>query len=1170
LYISKIHLQGFKSFLHKTDLEFGSGVTAVVGPNGCGKSNIVDAIRWVLGEQKTSLLRSAKMEDIIFNGTKNKKPLSYCEASMLIHNDMGILPLEYNDVEIARRHYRSGESEFYINNTLCRLKDIQNLFVDTGMSSNAYSVIELKMVDSILSNNTVDRRQMFEEAAGINNYKQQRKTAIKKMETTQYDMERINDIILEVNKTIKNLQLQVTRYRRHEKLTEKLESLNIIKASTEIQTIKEEQLPINKNIKKLKAVQLSVSNQMNIDEALIEQVKNNFEDKKNKLNDVKIEISNVEKKILTTNSNLLISSEKHLGNKNQYQYFQDELKNTSLNEILLDDKVSEFEDKINKLKPEIGKRKLKFKTQEKKYIKARSKLDEIQKQQTLLKSEKDDIFLKIREEEASLERINNLIIEKNRSIETLNNEKIILSADLENTKANINLIRLNLERINKNKIEILEQLNINKNNYANLKDNLANLREKQLYAISKQDTIRQQVKFYKQIITNHEGYPEGVKNILSKNDKYPFVMGTLGDLITVNKSYHLAVESALGEFSNYLVVKSMIDAEKILVDSPYPISVIALDNIPKLKVSNLEYPARSLISVIQCSKKVKYLLDILINDVCILPSNKTEPTNKEMDMWKWVTKSGRYFEHGFINKKTGKECEPILGRKQNLIKLEKEMNDNSKIVDKIKKEIKTLSKRADASCEKMKKMTEKVNGVNNTLSKSKAELNQQDFISLQQSRQILKIKNKIINTDKQLIELNIHSIRINDGIELSNIKYDDAKKQSDAQTKYITTDRKNINTEHQNLQDIRINLLEIEKEEEGIKQRLGMIKSQKKELLVRIKKYNSELIQIDTENKSLKISISKNKTNLKKMNGLMEIKNNNRAELELMHDRLYEELQILQSEIRVRQKQKDDYVANISNYEIIMLEKTNEIKQIYSRIKELYNKDLSNVPISIKDINIESLNEKIMKTQRSLENIGPINLAVNEEYAEESDRYNFLIEQYRDLEQSEQLINETIHKLDYEAKMKFVETFELIQINFKDTYSSFFDGGKGCLQLVEENDPLETEIEIIAQPPGKKPQTLQMLSAGEKALTAIALLFAIYLVKPSPFCILDEVDAPLDDNNISKFAQALQEFSNKTQFIVVTHNKLTMEKADYMYGITQEEEGISKIVSVKMKNSENR
>ena len=323
MYISKLNLQGFKSFLNKTDLNFGEGVTAIVGPNGCGKSNIVDAIRWVLGEQKNSILRSVKMEDVIFNGTKNRKPLGFCQVSMLIHNNRGILPIEYNDVEISRRLYRSGESEFYINKTLCRLKDIQNLFVDTGMSSNAYSVIELKMVDSILSHNASDRRKMFEEAAGINNYKQQRQAALREITATRIDMERVNDIIVEVNNSINNLNLQVKRFKRFKKITEQHKTLTIEIASAEIQLINNKQIPLQEKLGQLKSKQSSLSGQMNLDETLTEQVQSQFETKKGELRNCQKNISNLENKLSELNSNLLVWSEKISGNENQKHHFSD-------------------------------------------------------------------------------------------------------------------------------------------------------------------------------------------------------------------------------------------------------------------------------------------------------------------------------------------------------------------------------------------------------------------------------------------------------------------------------------------------------------------------------------------------------------------------------------------------------------------------------------------------------------------------------------------------------------------------------------------------------------------------------------------------------------------------------------------------------------------------------
>ena len=388
MFISKIHLQGFKSFLYKTDLKFGPGVTAVVGPNGCGKSNIVDAIRWVLGEQKTSLLRSVKMEDIIFNGTKNKKALSFCEASMLINNNMNILPMEYRNVEILRRLYRNGESEYYINKTLCRLKDIQNLFIDTGMSSNAYSVIELKMVDTILSNNAEERRQMFEEAAGINHYKQQRMAALKKMHLTQSDMERINDIMVEVNNNIKSLKLKIIQYVKCEKLNKKQKDLNIKNAQAEIQIIKEKQVPKEQKLNNLRGIQTRLSGQMNIDEELIEKSKKDYEKHKLSLNNIQETIINLENSISKNNSDLIMWSEKKIGNDNQHKHFNDELQHNNSNFINLKKKIKELNSKKNKLRPEILARKKIFDFKDINLKKSILEFENIQSKLDIYKKEK--------------------------------------------------------------------------------------------------------------------------------------------------------------------------------------------------------------------------------------------------------------------------------------------------------------------------------------------------------------------------------------------------------------------------------------------------------------------------------------------------------------------------------------------------------------------------------------------------------------------------------------------------------------------------------------------------------------------------------------------------------------------------------------------------------------
>ncbi len=1163
MYISKLNLQGFKSFLNKTDLNFGEGVTAIVGPNGCGKSNIVDAIRWVLGEQKISILRSVKMEDVIFNGTKNRKPLGFCQVSMLIHNNRGILPIEYNDVEISRRLYRNGESEFYINKTLCRLKDIQNLFVDTGMSSNAYSVIELKMVDSILSHNASDRRKMFEEAAGINNYKQQRQAALREITATRADMERVNDIIVEVNNSIKNINLQVKRFNRFKKITEQHKTLTIEIASAEIGLINIKQIPLQEKLGQLKSKQSSLSSQMNLDETLTEQVQSQFETKKEELSNCQKEISNLENKLSELNSNLLVWSEKISGNENQKHHFSDELQHNEDNLAISGRKIDELKSKKKKLMPEIKKRQIDFKSCKSQYQKVKNNSDIIQRNQEELKKQSESVYLKIREEEGLLERLKNTISELEQNKKTLNDKIEHNNQKLENSKADTNLDRANVENQEKKNGLLSYEVASLKTEHSKLEKDILTKREEENILQSKISTLSSQIEFYTNIIENHEGKPAGVIHILSNSKKYPFVLGVLSDVIEVADPYQLAVETALGEYGNYLVVDSQKNAQMVIAETKGGLSIFSLDNLPEVATAEIQNHTELLLTKINCRPELEKLLQLLIGDVCILTTHKPEPYFSNTKIYNWVDISGNYFAHGYIFKSSGHKSDSAIGRNQKLELLKNELINTKKSVKILNGNLKDLINNTYITRKNLQLKADELDSAILKLNNFEQKLKQQDYVATQHQESILEYKEIQKKIASQIINYNIKLKTSKDGIHDLRSEYEKSSKEYETFQEKIALDRSEIRTQQQNVQDARIKLLEIEKENEGLEYRIDTFISQKNELKVRIKKYNSELLRIDNENKNLQASITEGKEKLIDLSQYLEKTSREKDDLEKAYNKSYAELQRLQSGIRERQKQQDEFLNAIREYEITIAEGCNEIKNHHSRINELNNEGLSDDPINLDEYDLSSRKIELKNLQHSLDRIGPVNLAVAEEYEKESERSTFLTDQYSDLVQSEKTINETIKKLDGEAQIKFMDTFTAIQENFTKTYSSFFEGGEGHLRLVGKDDPLEAEIEIIARPPGKKTQTLRMLSAGEKALTAIALLFAIYLVKPSPFCILDEVDAPLDDTNIGKFTKVLKEFSNKTQFIVVTHNKLTMEKADYMYGVTQVEEGVSKIVSVK-------
>ena len=698
MHISKLELYGFKSFAKKQTILLNSGVTGIVGPNGCGKTNIVDAIRWVLGEQKTSRLRSTKMEDVIFNGASNIKPLGLCEVYLTVQNDKGLLPIEYEEVEIGRRLYRNGDSEYFINRTACRLKDIYNLFVDTGMSSDAYSVIELNMIEQILSDKDDSRRSMFEEAAGVNKYKSQRRSALRKFELNSRDLERIDDIILEIEMQVKSLELQLKRFKRHEKLSSQLKDIEINLASAKI-------IDLERGIKPLES--------------------------------------------LLKKKNTLLK------------------KNTSKKE---------------------------------------SESVELKDARSFYLAEKE-------------------IVEK-------------MKIDVDNLTENLLKEVQTKNRESSKGMEVLE-------------DEL-------------QKKISQLNKFDKDYI-----------KIVSNND----------------------------------VIKS-------------------LSNESRENFKNKNY------TVIETDKKYENL-KASIEDY----KDKIQSYNKEKEF------------------------------------------DFNKIDDSIK--------------EMQKK-------------------------------------------------INLHKL------ELRNKEQD--------------------------------------------------------------------LNQAFMKMESIRIKIDADKFN------------------------------------------KDDIFYDIKSAEMKIAESSIKISQIKEVIKEKFGNGIELK--KIKDYSISEMTYNVEKTKRSIEAIGPINWAVSDEYEEQSKRLNILKEQRSDLLDSEKNLKDAIKKIDSVAKKQFLDTFEIIKNNFETMFGVFFSGGKGSINLEDIEDPLNSDVVIFAQPPGKKNNSLRMLSAGEKSLTAIALLFSIYQYKPSPFCILDEIDAPLDDINIKKFTDVISEYSKGTQFIMVTHNKLTMESADCIYGVTAEKKGISKVISI--------
>ncbi|MBC8311469.1 MAG: chromosome segregation protein SMC [Candidatus Marinimicrobia bacterium] len=1166
MYISKLKIQGFKSFLNKTELNFGEGITTVVGPNGCGKTNIVDAIRWILGEQKTSVLRSTKMEDVIFNGSKNRKPVGMCEASLTIHNNMGMLPTEYTDVEITRRLFRSGESEYLLNKTPCRLKDIHELFMDTGMSSNAYSVIELKMIDSILSHNADDRRGMFEEAAGINQYKKQRQSTFRKLESTMLDVARVNDIISEVDGTLRNLRLQLKRYDRHQKMTADLKSTHILLAQAEIQSIQMERLPLEKNLQSGRGQQQAIAGQLSLEESLISQTQSRYESLKKELAEKQQALDSVEEDLSAVNNNILIWTEQKKGNESNVQHYSDEIQQSKGRLASLQSQVEELEGKISAISPELESRSQKFTSIQTEYASIDA---QYLSQQTVFndfKKNHDDINRHIYKSESNIERVLATIHEKENYIQRLKEQKVEVNEKVQSYEADINLFKaqinskesengklnLNVEKLQESHAELESKLMIKQSELATEKTSLIDSQNK--------------LKFYEDILEKNEGRSSGIKWVMSSN-KFKGVVGVLGDLVSAKKGHELAVNAALGRMAGYLVVADLQTARHILekvTEEKRQISIIPLAVASSFKVPTEK--ESHILNYMKYDKNIASALHIILDGVHFTKSAQTysKLSQKEQKLTSWVTLTGERFDGTLVLRSQRVSANTAsIGRVDKIKALNKKITSTNKTITSLEKDISTLTATANTAFNKVDANTHELDDAMKFLYELEKELSQREYIISQQGNSTRDIQKRLTVAEKEVTHLNI---QLSDEKKKSQ-EFKASLNTSELKLKTLMDEQESLRVERnelqQSLQDARVSVVEVQKENEGLVFRFKNASDRVGELGERIKKFtlDSELLtdEIVRLSKSTQTATNEKSALIAKQTEYSESK----AKLESAFNQSHEELQSLQSNIRDQQKVKEARILELQQVELNLAQLTQAEALIRGRIQETYREEIPDTDEFYEEINIDELREQVTSIDKSLERIGAINMAAQAEFEREEDRYNFLKEQYDDLIESEKSLKETIDKLDCEARSKFIKTYEEIREFFKKTYTMFFDGGEAQLRLVGDDDPLEASIEIIAKPPGKKPQTLRMLSAGEKALTAISLLFAIYMVKPSPFCILDEVDAPLDDRNIGKFTKVLKQFSEKTQFIVVTHNKLTMEKADYLYGVTQKEEGVSQIVSVK-------
>lgn len=1174
MYISRLSLYGFKSFLKRSEILFGPGITCIVGPNGCGKTNIVDAIRWVIGEQKTSVLRADRVTDIIFNGTATSRPLNLAEVSLTVHNVSGRVPIQYSEITITRRIYRNGESEYFINKHKCRLKDITDLFIDTGMGANAYSVIELKMVEDILSEVQEERKRLFEEAAGINKYRVQRKSTIKKLEETKNDLIRVNDIISEVELKVKNLKRQLRRYEKYRETTEKLIDAEITLASRRVYNIREKLNSLNNETKSVKerfqetTLQLqSLEEELQERQGLIGQIEKSLDEENRRLDQKKTERNKVQ------TENLLLKEQKR-SIRETISRLEKGLQ--SLRERIgsLKKRNSSLEIEYKDIESELLSEKENFAQLTKCHREAEEKFQGSEKYIQKLQDE-EYIFLRQKTEyDTKYENLKENISQKEKDLkpikDKLESEILLeekLSKSIEQLKTKIATLKDTINSYTSvKKSEVQRSHELSKKREI-LKDQL---REKE----SELDRLTNRVEFYESVIESKEGYSPGLQYVLNNPQEFSGIKGALSDLISVEPEYYLAVEVVLKDISSLLVAetkKVAIDTlDKLSKAGRGKVSIIPLEiDFPTNNSDPVEYDGIiPLSTLVKCEQPFENLKEFLFHNVyCCKDDEFCDLVEvKELESISLVSDAGKFrdangFYTGGLN---SSDSDIIIGRGEKIIRLKEKRGVVQGQVETVKTdlqrvcdEISILESNKKEVDEKLLNAEEELRNLEDKVIREKAELSQCKSNKKKLEEDIVNTKVALESFKEKFEELNANSKPLDSKIE----ELDKALQEEREKHNQIKLKLENLTKE---LQDSRVKIVNLENKCNGI---IGLKKSNE----IIIKRLLEEEANSTREKKSLendcvaideKIKVSELRLN--RLNGEV-------ASIEKEVRKIAEKYQNLRNGVQQIEREKVDLhykkerlSEELKEYELKeskYLASENEIKSV---LYEKYNKKiLENLPDDLPDE--QELLKKVEKYKRNLEMIGMVNMAVREEYEEESSRLSFLTEQRDDLIRSEEGLNEVIIQIDEIARNQYIEVFNKIKENFKSTFAIFFNGGEADLRLFGDSDPLESNIEILACPSGKRLRSLKMLSAGEKTLTAIALLFAIYQVKPSPFCVLDEVDAPLDDENTKRFTSVLKTFSQNTQFIIVTHNKLTMSIADTLYGVTMGKVGVSQIVSVKLR-----
>lgn len=1179
MYLKSIEVHGFKSFANKIVFDFHKGITGIVGPNGSGKSNVADAVRWVLGEQSVKQLRGSSMQDVIFAGTENRKPLSYAYVAITLDNSDHQLAIDYEEVTVARRLYRSGESEYLINGSPCRLKEVSELFYDTGIGKEGYSIIGQGQIDRILSGKPEERRELFDEAAGIVKFKKRKATAQKKLENERDNLVRVNDILAELERQVGPLERQSEKAKTYLKKKSELKEYDVNMFLLESEQIRSQQKDVEDKFQ-IADAQLKESN------ADYEKIRTEYEQlgqsmaqMDEKINSIRENISNTsvmkEKlesqiQILTEQIHTAEMTDEHLQSRldaiDQEKAQRSEQSATYIAEKeQLDEQLLEVQNRQNEAQEKLT-------AVQQEIARCNQGIENGQKELYELLNNKAGIQSKQQRFDTMLEQINIRKAELGKRLLDRKTQEADLNTVLSDYQKELEAVSLEIIDLKKKEEELTGK---EKEWRDKLRENGRKLEENQT-AFHKQQS---RLESLKNIAERYDGYGNSIRKVMEQKASNPGLLGVVSDLIQVEKKYETAIETALGGNIQNIVTEDENTAKKMIGflkqnrlgrATFLPLTSVSAKGNPKNETLLDEEGVLGIANrLVKCDKKYDEVAAYLLGRVLVVDTidHAIALAKKNHYSLHIVTLEGEYLSPG--GSMTGgafKNSSNLLARKREIEELEQKVDSIRKELSELKNRREDIRTAIELNADELDQVKEELQQkylVQNTakmnVDRAKQQRNESEavFTGLMGEKQQI---------EQQIEEIDNNKKQILDEIEYSKKREQEINEEANAFQKILEEQAKLENEASQKLSNIQL-------ETANIKQKVEFAQ-------VNIDRINGEVEKFDAERADLLENAAQSKEDAKKKRqDIEEIKKTIAASGE-SHGKLEEELR---ESVAKKEQMSADYRGFFQKQEEISKRCNDLDKEIFrlnnqrEKLKEAGEyqtnylwEEYELTPHAALELqndiydDLTALKKMVAEVKDEIRKLGDVNVNAIEEYKEVSERYQFLKGQHDDLVEAEQTLVGIIEDLDSGMRKQFSEKFAEIQKEFDASFKHLFGGGHGTLELVEDEDILECGIRIIAQPPGKKLQNMMQLSGGEKALTAIALLFAIQALKPSPFCLLDEIEAALDDSNVTRFASYLNKLTKNTQFIVITHRRGTMAAADRLYGITMQEKGVSTLVSVNL------